>query len=180
MEKAKNSCIRIAITGPESTGKSTLAEYLAAHFKCVFIPEYARTYLENKTEKYTQSDIDFIAQKSLEIAQIAEEKHQGFVFYDTDLLVCKVWSEFVFGNSSEWLKEAVKNQHFDYTFLMDVDLPWQEDPLREHPHQRKQLFEIYKQELIQRNRPFTIISGVEQERENSAIQAINQHFSIHG
>ena len=88
-----------------------------------------------------------------------------------------MWSEFVFGTSSDWLKEAVKNQHFDYTFLMDVDWPWQEDPLREHPHKRRELFEIYKQELIQLNRPFTIISGVEKERENSAIQSIIQQFS---
>ena len=65
MEKTKSSCIRIAITGPESTGKSTLAESLAVHFKGALIPEFARTYLENKTEKYSQSDIDFIAQKSL-------------------------------------------------------------------------------------------------------------------
>jgi NadR type nicotinamide-nucleotide adenylyltransferase len=177
MEKTKNQCIRIAIIGPESTGKSTLAVKLAEHFKAICIPEFARTYLENKTEKYSQSDIDFIAQKSLEIAETTEEKHLGFIFYDTDLLVCKVWSEFVFGSSSDWLQKATKRQHFHHTFLMNIDLPWQEDPLREHPFQRKELFEIYKQELIQLNRPFSIISGLEQQRENSAIHAIHQHFS---
>jgi NadR type nicotinamide-nucleotide adenylyltransferase len=180
MEETKNSCIRIAITGPESTGKSTLAESLAVHFKGAFIPEYARTYLEQKTGKYTHVDVETIARKSFDISQNFEKEADKFLFYDTDLLVCKVWSEFVFGSSSNWLKEVVKNQHFDHTFLMDVDLPWQEDPLREHPHKRRELFEIYKQELIQLNRPFTIISGLEHERENTAIQAISQLFSIQG
>jgi len=180
MEETKDRCIRIAITGPESTGKSTLAESLAAHFKGVFIPEYARTYLEQKPGKYTLKDVETIARKSIEISANFENAADKFLFYDTDLLVCKVWSEFVFGSSSDWLKEAVKNQHFDHTFLMDIDLPWQEDPLREHPHKRRELFEIYKQELIQLNRPFTIISGLEQERENSAIQAVTQQFSIQG
>jgi len=176
MEETRIKCIRIAITGPESTGKSTLSQILAQHFKGSSIPEFARTYLEQKPGKYISEDVEIIARKSLEISMEAEKNASPFLFYDTDLLVCKVWSEFVFHQCSDWLKEAVKNQQFEHTFLMNIDLPWQDDPLREHPQQREILFDIYKKELQELNRPFTIISGIEQARADAAILTINQQF----
>ena len=168
---------KIAITGPESTGKSTLAEKLARHFEVDFIPEYSRTYLENFEGHYTENDVVEIAKGQYNLILEEEKKNHEILLADTETIVCKIWVEYVFKHSNETIDEILKKQDFDLYLLCDIDLPWVYDPLRENPNieERKELFDIYKNTLTKMNVPFEIVSGDDEERVNNAINIINKY-----
>jgi len=164
----------ISITGPESTGKSMLAKQLAQHYATVFVPEIARDYLQKLDREYGFEDIVIIAKEQLKAENHAAEKANNYLFCDTDLLVTKVWSNFKFGKCDPWIEESVKIHRYDLYLLCDIDLPWEDDPLREHPDERKELFEIYKAELDGMKANYRIISGLGEERLKNAILAVEE------
>lgn len=167
---------RIVITGPESTGKSWLTKNLAKHYNTVWVPEYARDYIASLNREYNQNDILYIAQQQLELEQEKAQKANSLLFCDTSMLVPKIWSDFVFGRCPDWIEQQLDNHIYDLYLLCYIDTPWEEDPLREHPHKRKTLFSIYENELKQRDFPFEIITGLNNERLNNAVHAIEKHF----
>ena len=167
---------RIAITGPESTGKSELAKQLAEHYNTVWVPEYARDYLKNTGGKYKKEDILKIAQGQLKLENEMAAKANEYLFCDTDLFVTKVWSEYKFGTCDGWILEKILTHQYDLHLLMDIDLEWKEDPLRENPDERQKLFDIYLEELTRYKYPFFIINGKGRERTEAAIQVINNFF----
>ena len=168
---------KIAITGPESTGKSTLAEKLAHHYKTDFIPEYSRTYLENFAGQYTEDDVVEIAKGQYNLILEEEKKSSKILIADTEIVVCKIWVEYVFKHSNKVIDEILKQQNFDLYLLCDIDLPWVYDPLRENPNleEREELFEIYKSTLEQMKVPFEIVSGDDEVRVNNAIKIIEKY-----
>ena len=152
--------MKIAFTGPESCGKSTMAKWCSELIQIPLSEEYAREYLEKK-EAYDQKDLDAIAN-----AQLADWENKGSKFVaDTEMIVMKIWSEFRFRSLSPFLKKAYQNQQFDHYFLCAPDIPWEPDPLRENSTNRQELFELYKTELSERNHPFTILKGTLKERQ---------------
>ncbi|MEI7499925.1 MAG: ATP-binding protein [Bacteroidota bacterium] len=163
---------RIAVTGPESTGKSILTEQLAIYFNTSWVPEYAREYLEKLGRPYEENDIVKIAK-----GQLARESNQlksadKYLFCDTELLVTKIWSEVKFNRCDQWILKKIETHHYDLYLLCDIDLPWQSDPLREHPNRRQYLYNLYYNELSDRHFPFDVISGTGDERMNSALKTI--------
>ena len=168
---------RIAITGPESTGKSQLAVDLAQHYKTVFTPEYAREYLELHGSHYVLKDLENIA-----IGQLADEKEKAklsntYLFCDTELIVIKIWAEHAFQHCPNWVLHQIEAHPYDLYLLCNIDLPWEPDPLREHPHNREYFFNLYRKELINRKLPFEIINGIGNERTKKAINLIDQRFT---
>lgn len=163
---------RVAITGPESTGKSMIAAQLAEHYHTIWVPEYARTYIGALDRPYSLDDILVIAKEQVTVEQTLIDKANGLLFIDTELIVTKIWSEHVFGVCSSWIREGIEKQHYDLYLLMGIDLPWEPDPQREHPHQRDYLYNLYFNELKTRNLPFVEIHGLGQERVASAIEAV--------
>ncbi len=175
---------KVAITGPESTGKSTLAEKLAHHYKTDFVPEYSRTYLENFEGRYTEDDVVEIAKGQHNLILEEERKLSAktqqvtsLLIADTEIVVCKIWVEYVFNHSNKVIDEILKQQDFDLYLLCDIDLPWTYDPLRENPNieERKELFEIYRNTLEQMKVPFEIVSGDNEVRVNNAIKVIEKY-----
>jgi len=164
--------LRVAITGPESTGKTTLSRQLAAHYHTTWAPEYARTYLEEKGPNYTLPDLEEIARGQLreeeQAAAEAQAQGQTVFFCDTDLLVIKVWAEHAFGHCPDWILQRIGQQHYDLVLLLNVDLPWELDPLREHPHLRQHFFQVYQQALLDQNANFAIVSGALEQRFDQA------------
>ncbi|WOK06479.1 ATP-binding protein [Imperialibacter roseus] len=163
---------RIGIIGPESTGKSTLSLQLAAHFQTQWVPEFARQYLIDINRPYEESDLLTIAK-----GQKAKEEQlfrgaNNFLFCDTTLIVVKVWSEHSYGRCDPWIAEQVDQMKYDYFFLTDIDIPWVEDPLREHPHMRDYFFDIYKSYLEKEGFPYSLVSGNEEERLQLAIAKV--------
>lgn len=167
---------RIAITGPESTGKSTLCEQLAQYYHTVWNPEFARTYLNQINRPYEQNDLLLIAQGQIESEQLTLLKASNFLFCDTEPINIKIWSEHRFLNCHNWIINAIETFPYDLYLLCNIDLPWQYDPLREHPHMRQYFFDLFLKELEARHLPYTIISGTSEERANNAIKAIDCFF----
>ena len=155
--------LRVSLTGPESTGKTTLAAQLAAHYDTVFAPEFAREYLAETGPHYSPHDLEEIARGQLaaeaEAVAAAEAQGQRVVFFDSDLLVIKIWFEHSFGACPEWIHDAIARQHYDLVLLMGVDLPWQPDPLREHPYLRQHFYDLYQRELRERMSNYAEVSG---------------------
>ena len=163
---------KIAITGPESTGKSMLAEQLAAHYHTVWVPEYAREYLEKLGKPYEEKDILLIARGQLDHEAVLMKMATGYLFCDTELLVTKIWSEVKYNRCDPWILHAAENHRYDLYLLCDIDLPWQYDPLREHPDQRQFLFDLYFNELKNRQFPFAVVNGTGTDRLQNALKTI--------
>ncbi|HEY0677088.1 MAG TPA: ATP-binding protein [Chitinophagaceae bacterium] len=174
---------KIAIIGPESTGKSTLSEQLASHYRSLWVPEFAREYLLKHGTSYTYDSLLDIAkgQLALEDAYIeaterAFEKNKSpYLFIDTEMRVMKVWCEFVYGKCHQWILDRIRERRYDLYLLCNTDLPWTPDPLREYPdpEPRNELFSIYHSLLSEQSTPWVIISGDYEERLQSAISAVN-------
>jgi len=159
----------VGIIGPESCGKSTLAAYLAKRYNGILVPEYAREYMEAKISnlkspisnfQYSYSDVESIARhqieqlKSLTGAAVQQAKP---VFFDTELIITKVWFEHKYGKCPDWLIEALHQYPMDVYLLCYPDLPWVPDPVRENPDIRLELFNRYEREIQDLNIPYYII-----------------------
>ena len=168
--------IRIAILGPESTGKSTLAKALAEYYDAPWVPEYAREYIENMKLPYTYDDVCAIAHRQIEEETFYENKpaNDDFVFFDTELIITKVWFEYKYKTVPEFLSERLKAGFFDLYLLCAPDLPWQPDPVREHGNDRDFFFDWYKREIEQTGKPYVIVNGSDNKRTENAINAINK------
>jgi len=170
--------IRIAITGPESTGKTTLAKQLAGNFNGLYVPEYAREYVERLTGQYTFADVENIARKQIDQYLQSKDQNEPIVFFDTWLIITKVWFEWVFGSVPGWIEDAIRDYPVDLYLLCQPDLPWEADSVRENGGENRiKLFEKYRDELIRRRLRFVEISGVENERLQNAIAAILSFYS---
>lgn len=167
---------KIALIGPESTGKTELAKQLADYYKTFWVEEYARNYVATLNRKYTLDDIVFIAQKQLDIEKEIEKKANRFLFIDTELIIAKVWAEDVFKTCPDFITEHLNKQHYDLYLLTYPDLPWIPDGVRENQHRREYFYSIYKNELLSRNFKFAEISGFGINRLKNAIIAINHLF----
>ncbi|MCX6272053.1 MAG: ATP-binding protein [Bacteroidetes bacterium] len=167
---------KIAITGPESTGKSALAALLADHYQTVWVPEYAREYLDKKGPDYQLKDILQIAKSQLASEKNMAIKANGWLFCDTELIVTKIWAEYVYKTCPSWIEQQLEKQDHDLYLLCDIDIPWEPDPLREHPGLRQFFFDWFYKELKTRNKPFEVVSGLGIERVSNAIKLITQRF----
>jgi len=169
--------LKIAITGPESTGKSVLARDLAGHYHTDWIPEYARGFLDSLSRPYHYDDILHIAKQQVNSINNATKINSAkFLFCDTELTVIKIWCKYKYGRCHPWILERHKEQVFDLYLLTDIDLPWQPDPLREHPDRRQELFDLYKKELGKQQWPFEIVGGSGQSRLQNAIRIIEERL----
>ena len=166
--------LKIAITGPESTGKSILAEQLANHYRTPWVPEFARSYIDKLDRPYVAADILTIAKGQLSHERQLLKKATGYLFCDTELIVTKIWNELKYGYCDPWILQNIKKNNYHLFLLCDIDLPWVDDPQREHPHFRKQLFDLYFQELTNRRLTFRIVSGIGSIRLKNAIKSISE------
>ena len=180
--------IKVVVIGPESTGKSTLCEQLANHYKTEWVKEYAREYLLTNGIEYSYDNLLEIAkgQFALENAAIqlvenkatntsASNSSSKIILLDTNMYVLKVWCEFVFEKCHPWILNQIVENSYDLYLLCDVDLPWIKDELREYPDLeiRERLYRHYKDLLVNQSTPWVNISGNYQQRLDNAINAID-------
>ena len=161
---------KIAIIGPECSGKSTLTQELANHFSEPFLPEYGRIYLEIFGPSYQYEDLEKISKKMVELEAKQIKNASNYLFCDTDLIMMKVWYEYKYDKVGDYLQQALKDNPYDFYLICRPDIPWKADPLRENPHIREELFESYLSEVKKLGKPFLIIDG--KNREEQAIQHI--------
>ncbi len=163
--------LKIIVTGPESSGKTTLSKALSTHFEIPFTEEYAREYLNNLESDYTQSHLLEIAKEQL----LSEHNAQ---ILDTDLITIKIWSNYKYGNCDKWIIDQIEKQKTEKRFylLCKADIPWEGDPQRENPNDRVELFEIYKQELDNLGHNYFIVEG--ENRIENSISKISSLITI--
>ncbi|TDE31860.1 MULTISPECIES: DUF4301 family protein [Flavobacterium] len=169
--------IKIALFGPESTGKTTLAKQLAEYYKTEWVPEYARDYLQEKWDASQQiCDVDDMLPIALGQTKLENESAliaNKYLFCDTNLLVTKVFSEMYYDYCDPLLDQAARKHEYDLFFLTDIDVPWEKDDLRDRPEERESVFAIFKQSLIDNKKPFVILSGDKKLRLKKAVAIIN-------
>jgi len=154
-----------------------LTEQLAARYNTVSVPEYAREYIDRIGRPYIKDDILDIAKGQIDLEKALENKAGGYLFCDTELIVTKIWSDVKYGNCDPWILEMIDRNRYDLYLLCDIDIPWEFDPQREHPHYRKELFELYYNELAHRNFPFSVVSGLGPDRLENAVRIIEDLFN---
>jgi len=169
---------RVVITGPESTGKSELTEKLANHFGGIAIHEYARDFISSLNRPYNLSDVFAICRKQIEQIS-ANHGESDLAFFDTGLIITKVWLEMVFNVKPKWIDQAIKSAKIDLYLLCAPDIPWKPDSLRENGGaMREVLFEMYKKNLEAFCLPYIIIDGEGEDRSRNAIFAVENKLKI--
>lgn len=178
LKQQQTNVIKIAIYGPESTGKTTLAKQLADHYQTIWIPEFAREYLQNKwsssKEICQQSDLIPIAIGQIKLENEGLLKANKIIFSDTNLMVTKVFSDIYYGNSDPVLFKVAKKHKYDLFLLTDVDVPWEKDDLRDKPENREETLKIFEDNLIEFNKPYIKISGSKEKRFHKAVAIIDE------
>ena len=169
-----SSVKKVAVIGPECTGKSDLSAYLATYFKTEWVPEYARGYMNKLVRPYVQSDLTTIAHGQLRIEDEFARDSNNVLICDTNLYVIKVWSEFKFGSCSEEILNQIATRKYDLYLLTNIDIPWEDDPQREHPHQRQELYDIYLREMKNQPVPFIEIKGEREARQKMAVEGVEK------
>ena len=167
----------IVISGPESSGKTELAQDLSQRLGTVYVPEYAREYIENLRRPYTYSDVEKIAeyQESEERSYKYKAKN-GLLIFDTWFIITKVWFDLVFGKCPEWIIPHIKSAKIDLFLVCDTDLPWVPDPVRENGgEKREQLFHLYCKEISSFGFKYEIVNGTGKTRMENAIKALVLH-----
>ncbi|WP_369766089.1 DUF4301 family protein [Flavobacterium sp. WC2429] len=177
LKQKQSAIIKIAMFGPESTGKTTLAKQLAEYYKTLWVPEFARDYLQEKWDKQQLAcdvnDMLPIAYGQTKLENDALAHANDYLFCDTNLMVTKVFSEVYYNFCDPSLDKAALKHEYDLFFLTDIDVPWEKDDLRDKPEGRKSVFEVFKRALIENKKPFITLSGDKNLRLNTAISIID-------
>jgi len=165
----------IVLTGPESTGKTTLSEQLARHFGGEWIPEYARNYVKQLGCPYKYEDVIHIARHQIKQLEQKMPEELPVMFLDTDLIIIKVWFQVVYGNVPSWLQEALEKRKIDLYLLCRPDIPWKYDPVRENPgRKREELFLMYEKELNRQGSVYHVVTGVGEKRFRKAMAFVEE------
>jgi len=169
---------KVCIIGPECTGKTDLAKFLGQHFQTPWVEEYARAYLNKLGRAYDPVDLLKIAHGQLRMEDEWVYDAKKILICDTNLIVIKVWSEHKYGTCDPEILKKIAERKYDLYLLTYIDIPWADDPQREHPDKREHFWKIYQDEVTKTNVPFVEISGDRETRRKKAVEAITQTLKL--
>jgi nicotinamide riboside kinase len=139
----------------------------------MWVSEHARYYLTHLGRRYEQRDLMEIARGQCGLEDDAIRGVTRVQFCDTDMITIRIWSEEVFGHCAPELIALSQHRHYDHWLLCRPDFPWEPDPLRENPHDRDRLFDVYEQMLQALNKPFTTLSGLHELHLRDAVKVVD-------
>jgi NadR type nicotinamide-nucleotide adenylyltransferase len=170
--------IKICLFGPESTGKSTLARNLAAHYDAPFVAEYAQNYIEARGGELQFKDLDIILKEQLYREDAYKEGR--LLFCDSDALTTSIWSNYLYGKVSSYVEtQSLQSAaRYTHTLLLNIDVPWVDDVHRYAPEKRQDFFDICEAALKEQGRAYTIISGNWQERFEKSCKVIDNLMQV--
>ncbi len=179
LKQEPSNIVKIVLFGPESTGKTTLSKQLARHYNTVWVPEYAREYLQNKWNNKRKtcenSDLLPIAIGQMKLENELAKKADSVLICDTDLLETKIYSEEYYGGFvNPELEKAALNNKYDLYLLTYIDTPWEEDDLRDKPNLRLEMFLAFENALKKYNRPYVLLQGSKKTRFKIAVNEIDK------
>lgn len=171
---------RIVLTGPEATGKTTLAKALARHFRAPWLPETARLYAEEVKRELTAADAELIAQRSMVAQDAALENDPPLRLLDTDLISTVVYVRHYYGPCPAWIEAAARARRADLYLLCAPDLPWTADGVRDRPAQRREMFALFEGAMREFDCTAIDVSGTGVARERAALTAANALIAAAG
>lgn len=160
---SQNKIVKIAVSGPESSGKSFTSEYLARVFDGWVVPEFAREYIDRLDRDYNYQDILNIAKAQIDIEQKvtadAIKEEVDIIFFDNELINTRIWCEEIYQTCDEFITQAIMEADYDHYLLMRPDIAWEPDPQRENPTDRDRLFQLHINYLEKFKKSYTILEG---------------------
>ncbi|WP_312170646.1 AAA family ATPase [Stutzerimonas kunmingensis] len=162
----------LVLTGPESSGKSWLAQRLLTTFGGAMVGEYVRYYIEQTQRDTTLADIPAIARGQLDWEDAARIQAPHLLILDTHLLSNMLWSRTLFGDCPTWLEDELLGRDYHQHLLLSPEgIEWHGDGQRCQPDlsERMDFFQACRSWLVQRDQPFVEVSGGWTERERQAI-----------
>ena len=178
LRQQDSNCIKVVLFGPESTGKTVLAQQLAAHYKTRWVPEFSRTYALEKLregKQLTKADVLPIAIGQMALENQLASQADRLLICDTDLLETKVYSSIYYdGFCPEVLSKIVGKNQYNLYFLTNIDIPWEADDIRDRPNERERMFQAFEQALITHNKPYVLLKGSKEDRFKVAVEHIDK------
>lgn len=176
-KQANSDCLKITLFGPESSGKTTLAKALAEHYNSVWVPEYMRTYLQDKwdtkKEVCTEEDLLPIAKGQIALENKIAKTANQYLFCDTNLDELIVYSKYYYdGYCPQSILDAANQSTYHLFLLTYIDTPWEKDDLRDRPNDRSVLFTIFESYLKENKLPYVILKGTNEARLQMAVNRI--------
>lgn len=166
--------IRVVLTGSESTGKTTLAQRLAEHYRAEFVPEFVREYAAKKAAPLDFSDHGPIAKGQMALEDAAIARKPLLIVQDTDLLSTVVYCDHYFGKCPPWIAEKAVERRPDLYLLCEIDLAWIADGVRDRGHMRDEMQQLFRDAVLKSAAPFAVINGNSEERFHLASEAIER------
>lgn len=166
--------MKVLVSGPESTGKTTISKYIAAHFGGIYISEFAREYLEKHGSEYNEKDLLFFAIETTK--QYHNPRKSELEIHDTSLIDIVVWSLYKYDRCDPKIEEMTKQLDFDLIFLATPEVPWTEDPLRENENNRQDLYDLFVMKLNELDKEYTILHSDKDEREVQVKEIVNRQM----
>jgi NadR type nicotinamide-nucleotide adenylyltransferase len=183
LKQQPSDCLKVVLFGPESTGKTTLSRQLAEHYNTLWVPEFAREYLQEKWDREQKTceahDLLPIAVGQMALENNYAQKANRVLICDTDLLETKVYSEaYYMGTCDPLLDKYAQENRYDLYLLTYIDTPWVKDDLRDKPFERERMFQAFHQALLTYDKPFVLVKGKPTERLNLAVSKIDELLEL--
>jgi len=178
-----NVLIRVAVVGTDSTGKSTLAQYLGRHFRAPVALEFVRGFWDAHAGRIVAEDLPEIGRGQManedEAETTARRSNRPLLITDTELLTNVLYADLLFpGHCPDWEREEAEKRSHRYALylLCDTDVPFVPDPQRGSgdPRRRAMMRRLFREMLTSRGLPFVDICGDWAERERRAVEAIDR------
>jgi NadR type nicotinamide-nucleotide adenylyltransferase len=172
-----SSGARVVVIGSESTGKTVLAEQLAAHYRAPLAAEFVRRHAQAKGAPLEASDVEAIARGQLaledEAAESARRADAPLVILDTDLNSTVVYARHYYEMCPAWIDEAARSRRADLYLILDIDVPWVADPQRDRERQRPEMHRLFQERLEEIAARYVEVNGSWANRFARATSAID-------
>ena len=165
---------RVVVIGSESTGKTTLARRLAERYRTVWVPEYARAWLDAKGSPLDEADVEPIARGQISAEDEAAWKARELVVLDTSILSTVVYATHYYGACPDWIVREARARQEGLYLLADIDGPWVADPQRDRGSRREEMHALFKEALDSRALPYVLVGGDWDERWRIACVAVGE------
>lgn len=170
--------LRVCLVGAESTGKTTLAKALAAHYKTSWVPEYGRLYTEENisdvfSHKWTNKEFNHIARRQNEMEDEYARNCNKVLICDTDSFATSIWYERYFGVRSPAVEKLAAGRSYDLYILTDVNIPFEQDGWRDGESIRHWMHQRFEQKLQFWGKDYLLVKGSPDERLAQATDVID-------
>ena len=177
MEALAHRIRRICLTGPECTGKTTLAQRLAEHYGTAWVPEFAREYALEVARPLTLIDVDRIARGQMAGEDLLTIDAAELLILDTDLISTVVYSNYYYSAVPQWIVSEARRRLADLYLVADIDVPFELDPARDAEAHRIEHAHAFRRTLDEFGARYAVLSGDLEARVQKAIDAIDAALS---